>query len=87
MLDLVFILAIMLRNWAIKTLGECYSPHIKINMNHVLKKNGPYRFVRHPIYLSLIAELLGAIVVSKLILFPVSSIFYLYPPFNGAIIF
>jgi len=52
-----------LRNWAIKALGDCYSPHIKINTNHILKKNGPYKFVRHPIYTSIIFEFLGAIII------------------------
>ena len=62
---IMFISASILRNRAIIALGECYSPHIKITQNHTLIQRGPYKFIRHPIYLSIIIELLGAILIAN----------------------
>jgi protein-S-isoprenylcysteine O-methyltransferase Ste14 len=59
----LYITAVLLRNWAINTLGQYYSPHIQIKVNHMLIQDGPYKVVRHPIYLSIIFELLGAILI------------------------
>ncbi len=59
----LYITAIVVRNWSINTLGKYYSPHIKVESKHRLVQEGPYRFVRHPIYLSIIVELLSAILI------------------------
>lgn len=56
---IMFIIALLGRNWAIKTLGEYHSIHIEIREDHPLIKKGPYIFLRHPYYLSVILELLG----------------------------
>jgi protein-S-isoprenylcysteine O-methyltransferase Ste14 len=32
------------------TLGKYFSAHIEIKNNHQLIENGPYKFIRHPVY-------------------------------------
>lgn len=56
---IMFMSAFILRKWAVKTLGDYHSIHIEIRVNHPLIKNGPYAYIRHPYYLSVIFELLG----------------------------
>lgn len=46
--------------WAYKSLGENYSQEIQIFKNHKLVTNGPFKFIRHPQYLSQILMDLGA---------------------------
>jgi len=41
------------------TLRKQWSPNIQFNENHALIKNGIYKYIRHPIYLSILIELLG----------------------------
>jgi protein-S-isoprenylcysteine O-methyltransferase Ste14 len=55
----MFTLALIGRNWASNTLGEYHSVHIEIRDDHPLIREGPYRYVRHPYYLSVIFEFLG----------------------------
>ena len=43
---------IWLKWWAMFTLGEYWSVHIEIRESHKLVKEGPYRYLRHPAYLS-----------------------------------
>lgn len=47
---------LVLKVWAIKTLGKFWSVQIEIREGHRLIKEGPYRFVRHPSYLSTLVE-------------------------------
>lgn len=44
--------ALALRIWARRTLGEFFDPKVTIRSTHVLVDRGPYRLLRHPIYLS-----------------------------------
>jgi len=36
--------------WAIHTLGEQFSPRLQMTEEHMLVTNGPYRWIRHPMY-------------------------------------
>lgn len=45
---------------AVRALGRMWSVHIEIRKEHQLMKDGPYGWVRHPIYLAAILELVGA---------------------------
>lgn len=45
------------RRRAIAALGRFWSLHIEIRESHELVHSGPFRFVRHPAYLSMILEL------------------------------
>ncbi len=45
--------------WARLTLGRNWSGTVTIKEDHRLIRNGPYRFVRHPIYSGILGALLG----------------------------
>lgn len=48
-----------LRMKAIRALGEFWSLHVEIREDHQMVRTGPFRWVRHPTYLSMIFELLA----------------------------
>ena len=48
-----------LRRRAIRELGKMWSLHVEIRAQHQLVRSGPYRWVRHPAYSSMILELLA----------------------------
>src|SRR6185295_9026534 len=48
-----------IRRRAIAALGKFWSLHVEIRENHQLVRSGPFRWVRHPTYFSMILELLG----------------------------
>jgi protein-S-isoprenylcysteine O-methyltransferase Ste14 len=41
-----------LKFWAFRTLGEYYSSNIEIRKEQKLARTGPYKYLRHPAYLS-----------------------------------
>jgi protein-S-isoprenylcysteine O-methyltransferase Ste14 len=55
-----FALAGLLSWTSARTLGRQWRLDAGLNADHELVRSGPYRFVRHPIYLSIIAVMLGA---------------------------
>lgn len=54
--------AFVVRAAAVRALGRMWSVHIEIRKEHQLVQDGPFRWIRHPIYLGAILELVGAIV-------------------------
>lgn len=48
-----------IRKQAIMALGKFWSLHVEIRENHEFVRNGPFRFMRHPAYFSMILELLA----------------------------
>jgi protein-S-isoprenylcysteine O-methyltransferase Ste14 len=54
-----YVTGIIGRNKAIKTLGEYWSIHIEIRDGQRIVHDGPYKYIRHPGYLSLIIETLS----------------------------
>jgi protein-S-isoprenylcysteine O-methyltransferase Ste14 len=48
-----------LRWSAIAALGKFWSLHVEIRDNHEFVQSGPFRFLRHPTYFSMILELLS----------------------------
>lgn len=55
----IYLSALALRAWTLRTLDEFYSVHIRISPEHTLVRSGPYRFFRHPIYLASILEMVA----------------------------
>jgi len=55
----VFILGFGLRVWAQIVLGSEWSEKFRLRSNHRIVKEGPYQYVRHPIYLSYVPIALG----------------------------
>ncbi|MEW6608502.1 MAG: isoprenylcysteine carboxylmethyltransferase family protein [bacterium] len=56
---LMYVSVIPLRDCAAQTLGKYLSPDIKIVEGHKLIKEGPYKYIRHPLALSAIIEVVG----------------------------
>ncbi len=53
------LLSFYIRRSAIAALGKFWSLHVEIRENHEFVKTGPFRLVRHPVYFSMILELLA----------------------------
>jgi len=69
----VYLVFSWIQVWAYKTLGENYSQEIVIFKNHQLIKKGPFKFVRHPQYVSQILMDLGAsFAVMSYIILPIA---------------
>ncbi len=49
----------VIRRCAIAALGEFWSMHVEVRDTHQFVCDGPFRFVRHPVYFSMFLELLG----------------------------
>jgi protein-S-isoprenylcysteine O-methyltransferase Ste14 len=56
-------LGLVLRTWAVRTLGRLFTMHIDIQKDHVLVCEGPFRFVRHPSYLGALITYLATTVL------------------------
>src|SRR5205814_507751 len=52
-----------LRRRAIAALGRFWSLHVEIRENHEFVQTGPFRWMRHPAYLSMILELVSLCLV------------------------
>jgi len=53
------ILSFWIRWRAIAALGKFWSLHVEIRDNHEFVRSGPFRWMRHPAYLSMILELVA----------------------------
>ena len=53
----VALLSFWIRRSAIATLGKFWSLHVEIRAEHELIRSGPFRWMRHPTYFSMILEL------------------------------
>lgn len=56
---IAFLLAQILRIWVLTTLGRFWNTRIYVVPGSKPIKNGPYRFLRHPNYLTVIIEILA----------------------------
>lgn len=56
---ILLLLRFFLKKWSVKVLGKYWSAHVEIRDSHQLIKTGPYRYLRHPAYLSNMIEVLG----------------------------
>lgn len=72
---LIYLVFSWVQIWATKTLGENYTQDIAIKKNHQLITNGPFKFVRHPQYLSqILLDIGGAAATLSFILAPLALI-------------
>ncbi|MDX9972709.1 MAG: ElyC/SanA/YdcF family protein [FCB group bacterium] len=60
----LYMLGMVLLLWAYVTLGRNWSPLLEIRKGHTLTTFGPYRYVRHPMYIALGGIGLGMLVLS-----------------------
>ena len=56
----IIFLGLILRTWAVHTLGSRFTMHIEVQAGHRISERGPYRFVRHPAYLGALMTYLAA---------------------------
>jgi protein-S-isoprenylcysteine O-methyltransferase Ste14 len=64
-LGVLFMLsAFYLRHQAATALGAFWSVHIEIRKDHPVIQTGPYKYVRHPIYTSILLEGTGFVLLS-----------------------
>ena len=59
------LMSFLIRGWAAARLGPFWTMHIAIGEGQPLVREGPYSWVRHPVYLAAALELVGAMVVLK----------------------
>jgi len=72
---------IWLKWWAMRTLGDYWSVQIEIRESHKLIKDGPYRYLRHPAYLSNLMEYLGVPLITNAY-YTLIGVLLIYLPFN-----
>jgi protein-S-isoprenylcysteine O-methyltransferase Ste14 len=60
----VCILGVMGAIWARRTLAGNWSSEVVFKENHELVERGPYQWVRHPIYTSILLMVLGAVLAA-----------------------
>jgi len=53
------VLGIVLREWAVLSLGRFFTVKVTVAANQTLVRHGPYRWVRHPAYSGSILTLVG----------------------------
>ena len=56
---ILFALGLLLRWWAIVTLGRFFTVDVMIEKDHQLVERGPFRWVRHPSYTGVLLAFLG----------------------------
>ncbi|MBN1265254.1 MAG: isoprenylcysteine carboxylmethyltransferase family protein [Anaerolineales bacterium] len=78
---LLALVSILLLAWTHAALGRHWSTNLTIQEKHTLVTNGPYRFVRHPMYTALIGYFIGAGLLSAhlllLLIFAAATVFLL----------
>jgi isoprenylcysteine carboxyl methyltransferase (ICMT) family protein YpbQ len=57
--------AFAIRRRAIEALGRFWSLHVEIRPQHVFVHHGPFRFVRHPAYATMVLELLALTTIAQ----------------------
>jgi len=72
---------IWLKWWAMLTLGKYWSVQIEIRESHRLIREGPYRYIRHPAYLSNLMEYVGVTLIANAY-YTLVGVFLIYLPFN-----
>jgi len=60
----IFVLAKLLKWWAIASLGRAWTFRVLVRPGMPLVATGPYRWLRHPNYIAVIGELAGVALMS-----------------------
>ena len=58
------VLSLPLLTWVHHTLGKHWSTNLQLKQNHTLIAEGPYRWVRHPMYTALFSFFVGLALIS-----------------------
>ena len=54
---------IWFRAWAVRTLGQFFTPTVQIKEEHQLINSGPYKIIRHPSYFAAFLSIMGGAVL------------------------
>ncbi len=65
--------------WAMWSLGRSYGIRIDVFAGHRLKTDGPYRIVRHPMYLGIVLFHVGATLAFESLLLLAATLLYVVP--------
>src|SRR2546428_5610580 len=65
--------------WAMWSLGRSYGIRMDLFEGHRLVTEGPYRVVRHPMYLGILSFHIGATFAMQSLLLLVATVFYVVP--------
>jgi protein-S-isoprenylcysteine O-methyltransferase Ste14 len=68
-----------LRRVSIRALGKFWSLHVEIRREHELVLSGPYRWMRHPTYLSMVLELASIGLLLQAVLSSVAALALFVP--------
>jgi methyltransferase len=60
----VFVAGKLLKWWAILSLGEQWTFRVLVVPGSTPVASGPYRFMRHPNYVGVVGELVGAVIMT-----------------------
>lgn len=63
--SILFLIGMELRNSAIRSLGKQWSVHIDLKKTQQIVRSGPYRYIRHPYYFSVLLELIGFALIAN----------------------
>ena len=61
--DLICGLGVIISIWSRKIIGTNWSSVVTLKKDHELVQNGPYKYIRHPIYTGMILALIGTAIV------------------------
>ncbi len=75
----IFLFSFILRNAAIRALGQYHSVHIEIRNKHSLIKEGIYSRMRHPYYAGVLLELLSIPLIFNCYFTLLGVIIFYYP--------
>jgi len=79
----LFALGGILQFVSLRTLGHAYSPFVTLQARHRLVQAGPYRFLRHPMYLGLVLKISGVMAVFRSwLILPVTLAAFLFVGFR-----
>ena len=74
----LIIVRIFLKLWALRSLDKLWSINIEIREGHKLITSGPYKYIRHPSYLSTLTEVLsGPLILNAYFTLIYVAIFYI----------
>lgn len=67
--------------WAIVTLGRHYDLVLEVHAGHQLVRNGPFAWVRHPVYTGLALHFIGACLATGSLLLIAGTLMVTFPAF------
>ncbi len=56
---ILFVISCIYRGWGLRAIGKYFNPRIAVYEGHQLVTSGPYRSIRHPLYLGVFISLLA----------------------------